>query len=628
LPSRQRVADAKLCILDAWDNFHGAHPGNVWPSIKAFIQAIDEGGVSIEPWALDAIGGTPSPHSLFRWLKHREDGLEHLAGDYGNRRGSNLIDTQPAVRDFVLAFLADHPHAGSSHFLEALGAHFALDSREGTIRLPGRTAVKDWLATWKRENPAAFAAMRDPAAYRNSFMPAFGDMREGLVDVNQLWEMDGTPADVLLADGRHTINAVIDAYTLRMKLLVTKTPRAQAVKTLMRRAFLAWGVPGTIRTDNGSDYVNADVRRVLYDLRPLEHDLCTPGKPYQKPFIERGFRTFQHGLIELLPAFCGHNPLEAKAVRERRIRGIFTKGHEPVDMGDLTQAQLQEFCDRWAETVHYQTPSGGLGGKTPFQVLADWRGTIRTITDERKLDVLMAVTAKKTYKVTKNGVSFGGAYYIAPELGACIGRPVGVLFDPEDLGRIILKNQDDQFVCIAECPTLTGISQREIAVAARVEGARMLRTARDEIRDAQRRANIGDIVGKVLDHRAEQAEKLVMMPKPTIAYDSEGLQVAGEIASALDAPASPPPTEEESAKGRAAATTFAREKAEREAMLEDPKDKYRRLYLAAEDGEPVSDEDRAWLERIVKTSVGCAAMRESLEMGKEQREASRRKRGK
>ncbi len=60
-----------------------------------------------------------------------------------------------------------------------------------------------------------------------------------------------------------------------MLIFVTRTQRAEAVLLLVRKAILAWGVPETVKTDNGSDFKATAVRRAFASLA-IAHELCDP----------------------------------------------------------------------------------------------------------------------------------------------------------------------------------------------------------------------------------------------------------------------------------------------------------------------------------------------------------------
>ena len=61
---------------------------------------------------------------------------------------------------------------------------------------------------------------------------------------------------------------------------------------LIRKGILAWGVPETIKSDNGSDFKAKSIVRLL-DALGIEHDLSSPYSPEQKGTVERVIGTFQ-----------------------------------------------------------------------------------------------------------------------------------------------------------------------------------------------------------------------------------------------------------------------------------------------------------------------------------------------
>ncbi len=57
--------------------------------------------------------------------------------------------------------------------------------------------------------------------------------------------------------------------------VVSKSSTAAAVKQVLRRSMLGWGVPEAVRTDNGKDYVSDEVDSLLCDLEII-HEICIP----------------------------------------------------------------------------------------------------------------------------------------------------------------------------------------------------------------------------------------------------------------------------------------------------------------------------------------------------------------
>ncbi len=149
-------------------------------------------------------------------------------------------------------------------------------------------------------------------------------MNAHVTNLNQLWEIDASPADVLTTDGRHALYLVIDIWSRRVMILVTKTPRTEATLSLIRRAILEWGVPATIKTDNGSDFTSRRfvsamnaiaIKRIENDaIRGLDLLLApVAGNDGWRQASKRGVQIDQAFFISpyLMPGtryYCRHDP--------------------------------------------------------------------------------------------------------------------------------------------------------------------------------------------------------------------------------------------------------------------------------------------------------------------------------
>ena len=157
--------------------------------------------------------------------------------------------------------------------------------------------------------------MQNPDAFRSENSPCAATTRERL---NEIWQIDASPADVLLLDEsgkavRYNIYAAEDIYSRQAIIYVSRTPRAAAVAQLLRKCFLKWGIPETIKSDNGSDFVARSIKRLLNSLE-ITTELSPPYKPQTKGAVERAIGTFQHDL-EVLPGFIGHSVRIARRLK-------------------------------------------------------------------------------------------------------------------------------------------------------------------------------------------------------------------------------------------------------------------------------------------------------------------------
>lgn len=517
--------EAKLELLARVEEFTRELGGGRCDGFDAFCDALNCGALQVSLKVRQFIGGDLHPATLRRWRQSVAAlGPVALAGRYGNRRGCGLIDRTPALREFVLGLLVEKPH------ISAKLVHGLIAARMPDV-LPKRRALERWLAAWKRDNAQLFMACTNPDQWKNKYMAGFGSYAEGIVRANQVWMLDSTPADIQLLDGRHSILGVIDVATRRVKYLVSRTSTAEAVCQLLRRTMLDWGVPEAVKMDNGRDYASERVAQVLIGLE-IEARFSKPFSPWEKPFIERVFGTFSRHALELLPGFSGHDVAQAQAIRARKSFAEQLHSKNAVVEAKLTGAELQDFCDRWVDAYYMHEPHTGEGmdGLTPFEKLAQLRDTVRMIGDERALDLLLGAGTMCT--VTKKGLRLDKLRYVAPELALAIGERVLVRRDDGDMGRVVVY-REDAFLCVAECPEVTGVSRAEVAVEGKKRQRESIQDARRALRQAGKKVADGELAKDLLDGKARAAAPLVSLPPENVVHITPALEAAAKAAEQL-----------------------------------------------------------------------------------------------
>lgn len=531
LSKEQRaVADARHGILQARDAFVCATGMAKKKGSLLFIREIQAGSISL---ADDVMAAVPrragkialSWSTLWRWEKAYADaGRGGLADGYVSRKGTSVPEH---MQQFVQAMIIDRPHVSNAMIMAGLRARFAGQ------HIPSGSAVRRYAASWKAANAELMLFLTNPDEWKNRKMLAFGDAAEQIVRLNQLWEFDSTPGDVMLTDGRHTLIGVIDVYSRRAKLLVSPTSKAASVAALTRRAMLDWGVPEAAKTDNGSDYVSKHMVRVFTDLE-VEQVLCPPFSPEKKPHIERFFETFSHSIVELLPGYIGHSVTDRKAIEARRpfAGRLMKQGADPVEIR-MSSAEFQEICDRWVTAMYHENAHSGIGGKTPAQMAREWTAPVRRIANERALDILLmeAPAGDGIRTVTKKGIQADNGYFIAPELAGHVDRDVRVLLDRTDFGTIYVFGTDGAYICQAVCPERKNIDRAEVAAKAKAVQQRVIRETAAEARKLAREAKTRFIAEEILAHREAAIANIVEMPRRHEAYTTPMLE---EAARAVD----------------------------------------------------------------------------------------------
>lgn len=594
---RQR-AEAILSILSALDTFIGLAQLPLAEAITKFCAAYNDGDHHhLDPATTDIFPDITAA-TVTRWRRHLKNaGVKRLAGNYGNRKGEGKIDSQPELQKFCIALVTEFPHISGKQISDSIRARF----KKKEIQQPSDRSVQRWLNAWKAENKQLLLAVANPDAWKNKHMTAFGSASEGIERLNQRWEMDGTPADVMLKDGRHAIIGVIDVYSRRAMLHVVRTQKAVSVAALIRRAILEWGVPESIKSDNGADYTSKHIKRVV-ELLHLQQLFSQPFSGWEKPHIERLFRTFSHDLVELLPNYIGHNVAEREALRARQsFADRLFKKNETVEL-NMTAAELQDFCNRWTDDIHLHKGTEGLKNKTPFEMVAGYVGELRRIDNPRALDILLSETDGDGIRtVTKKGIRIGNGLHIAAELGIHVGDQVRALQDATDLGRIYVFTLDNTFICIAEDPMLTGVSRQEVAAVARERQKKHVQAAKAELKKASREHNVKEIAGEILDYKAERSRSLAQLPKPSISHVTPALtaaEVALGVMDARDRPIEQQPVDQ-------GALVEVQELLRSEQVEKDTEEKrFRRwyaLHLKQLAGEVPNDIDAAWLRSYTRT---------------------------
>ena len=439
----------------------------------------------------------------------------------------SLIDAEMQETLEALLFgLGDH--------LTAVHAHRTLLTRHG--RAPKVQTVRAWLRRWRRENARVLLAVTNPDLDRSRHKPAGGDAAAGVLRLNQLWELDSTPADVICADGkRYAIVAAIDIWSRQARVLVVPASRATAIAALLRCCILEWGVPEAVRTDEGKDYTSRHVLSVLADLE-IEHRPCPPYTPEAKPFVERFLGTLTRDLFATLPGFTGHDVAQAQALRSRKSYSARRGEDDAAVYGaELTAEELQERCDAWCDAVYGRRPHSGLGGTSPFARRASWPHPARRIHDERALDALLAEPAGGGWRtVRKAGIRLDNADYIAGELGPLVGERVHIRRDPADPDRIFVYRKDGTFVCVAEDPGRTGADRAAIAAHMTASYKASRKAARKRAHDLMKSQKPGDTMDQVLAHAGIEIGCVVALPSQGKEYQTPALTQAGRAAKAAD----------------------------------------------------------------------------------------------
>ena len=480
-----------------------------------------------------------------KWVyAYENDGMAAFC-DNRNRKGRKVksdVERHPGLEAAVIALLSEKNHIKTRHLLEIVN-HLRLDKDTGEESWPelSESSLGRFRRRFEKENAQVLLAETNPDAWKNKYKSAVGKLGEDVVRLNQRWEMDGTPADWEFTDGRHTASVVLDIYTRRPMIRFSKTPRTETNKLLMREAIIDWGVPESVKQDNGSDYVSREMKVCLRNLG-IEQILSAPFSPWEKGHVERFIKTYLHSVLEILDNFIGHNVAERKAIESKRTfaENLFKKN--AVVKVDMTAEDMQKLTNAWIEGV-YMTRKHSELGMTPFEKAASWTGVTRHIQNDRALDLLLAKPANRLPIISKKGIRYDNATFIHKllPLPAYCGKQAEIYLDPKDYGRIIVY-VEGKFVCVAECPERTGLDRQEVAAHARELQKQAVAEKRKEFKKAKRSLPMtpDQIVKDLILTRAAKAGKVEILQNRTAKHETEHLKEAERAAQAMEAPSISP----------------------------------------------------------------------------------------
>jgi len=604
--------NSKLEIIKLWEAYKTGSTEGTTAAQFAFASAYNRGEINPPDWVKPFTPKISQP-TLMRWLKlYRQQGLTCLAGRYGNKTGTGIIDTNEPLRELVLAMMADFPHC------DAKKVWMAIKARAEKLQLASLPSVKTvdrWMSRWKAENKQLYTHLKSPDEFKSKFGVAFGSADADVIRYLQRWEMDGTPTDVMLADGRHTINGVIDVYSRRPKVLISKTSKAVSVAALIRRAIIDWGVPECIKTDNGADYTAKYLVEILRSLE-IEHSVCRPFTPEQKPHIERFFRTMSHGLFELCQGFVGHNVAERQAIRDRNSFAdrLCKKTDQPLDMSFMSSAELQKFCDNWISSIYETSGHKGINC-SPAEMVAAWVDggkPVRRITDLRALDYLLAEVPDGGMRtVSKNGIRVDRFEYIADELYAYVGSKVFVRYDLFDLGKVLIFNHRFEYIATAINAELLGAQRVEVAAKAKAEQKRQIGEQRRELKKISSKTGLRGIANEIIDSYAKTGKLEPEKPENSIEYTTPAIEAASTAAIVNQAMSDSPVVEKAEISPTAErklaeiVSLEARRKTDEERERDEKKARIARYEaLRAANFQGISEEDDRWRRSWEQTPEG------------------------
>jgi putative transposase len=327
------------------------------------------------------------------------------------------------------------------------------------VGLPARSTVARRLAALKRD--ASNFAPGTARALMDKRLPVHGRLKtSGALSIVQ---MDHTLADVILVDpidhrpiGRPWLTLALDVHTRMVlgMLLSLEAPSSLSVALALEHAvfpkqtwvqrlgieaegWTGFGLPRTLHLDNGADFkARALVRGCeLYGIGLNYRPVATPRFGGH---IERMIGTMM-GKVRLLPGATMSRTLRQRPKRTE-------KGAR------FTLADLTVYLARQVGIYHHSTHSGIERSPRSAWEQAFKRGdswALPHVPADRQ-DFLVRFLPSEMRTVTREGVRLFALRYQSHELEQLIapGKPRFVRYDPRDLSRIFVEDDDRRTLAV------------------------------------------------------------------------------------------------------------------------------------------------------------------------------------
>jgi putative transposase len=281
-------------------------------------------------------------------------------------------------------------------------------------------------------------------------------MRPGSLTVtrpNAVWQIDHSPADVILVDadsrapiGRPWVTLVIDVASRVVTGLYVSLdpPSVVSVGMALQHAILskdealaergisadwpAFGLPELVHTDNGSDFRSRSFARACSNLG-IETDRRPVGAPRYGGHIERLIGSVMSEM-HLLPGATFSN-VAARGDYDSDAAAVMTIDEFEVWLWRLVAGDYNR-------RVHASLSAPPL--ETWRRLCAEQAVTPRQPLDPEGLAIAFLPRISRT--ITRQGISFHHVRYYEPFLGPLFDsglRRVELAYDPRDLSRLLME---------------------------------------------------------------------------------------------------------------------------------------------------------------------------------------------
>ena len=397
--------------------------------------------------------------------------LNHWEKKYDRDGIAGLIDRRGAWNKGVSSIPDDVKEVFLAYWLQEKGTATGGPSIASCYRLtqmafPGQQLPN--ISSFKRlaksiPEPARVLAQKGKKAYHDKFEPYIPRNYES-IHTNQIWVLDNHLSDVLVSfpDGHVGRPWIIGIEDMSSRYLVgfyiiDGEPNSDYLLDAFITAVGEYGIPETVQTDNGKDYVVHDLfdRDNAYSLANEMSMSVTRAIKYNAKAknIERAFGTIEYSWLIHLPSYIGANPKN----RPAELSKLNSKLGDVAISFDEFKQTMAWVVERYNNTPH----SGhGMNGRTPKQA---FEGNITVPLKIASQELLSVYFQRRTklLKVGRNGIRIPALeqYYDDNQLFPYIGQKIYARYKTDDVRYVYCYTEEGRFICTAASVQLGEMNQ-------------------------------------------------------------------------------------------------------------------------------------------------------------------------
>lgn len=463
----------------------------------------------------------PSKSKLFRWLKIVNEceeknlvPLEHLLDTRGKAVSNRSYSDEQYA--YVENLILENPEVQAVHVQQYMEMDY------GKEQMPSYATITRMMTKWKADpkNIMIYTLAMNPSDAVSKLRPAPARADSECMYTNAVWELDGTPADVICDDGiRYSISAAIDVYSRRVVWVLEPSSSAVTLGRMLKKGIEKFGLPEVVLCDQGKEYKSKNFAHTCSRLG-IEQKFTPPFSGYMKPHIERFFGTMTRDLFVRINGFIGHNVAHRERLANQKTfsdkKASIKKWNERFKSGDafaknfankkenvgidielpISRDELELLMEKWTELYENRNHRGI--DMTPMKKWNACAVPRKMISDENVLNILIGQSVKK--RITKKGITWNKIVYFNDIFYDMVKQDVWALSN-DDLGVIFVYDLDMNFLCKAENYAELGRSRNEHIASLKFDA----KLAKQQKKLDEQRANKPERIEKFLDSKNENS---------------------------------------------------------------------------------------------------------------------------